>query len=64
MLHLPRWHSGKESACKAGYSGLIPGLGRSPDEWQPIPVFLLEKFHGQRSLVGYRPWDCKELDMT
>jgi len=65
MLHLPRWHSGKESACKAGYSGLIPGLGRSPDEqWQPIPVFLPEKFHGQRSLVGYRPWGCKEVDMT
>ena len=20
--------------------------------------------HGQRSLVGYRPWGCKELDMT
>ena len=19
---------------------------------------------GQRSLVGYSPWDCKELDMT
>ena len=22
------------------------------------------KFHGQRSLVGYSPWDSKELDMT
>ena len=22
------------------------------------------KFHGQRSLVGYSPWGCKELDMT
>ena len=22
----------KESACKAGYLGLIPGLGRSPEE--------------------------------
>ena len=20
--------------------------------------------HGQRSLVGYSPWGCKELDMT
>ena len=27
---LPRWLSGKESACNAGDSGLIPGLGRSP----------------------------------
>ena len=27
-------------------------------------VFLPGKFHGQRSLVGYSPWGCKELDMT
>ena len=26
---LPRWLSSKESACQAGNSGLIPGLGRS-----------------------------------
>jgi len=29
---------------------------------QPTPVFLPGKFHGQRSLVGYSPWDCKESD--
>ena len=33
-------------------------------KWQPVPVFLLEKFHIQRSLVGYSPWGCKESDMT
>ena len=33
-------------------------------EWQPTPVFLLGKFHGQRSLAGYSPWGCTELDMT
>ena len=22
------------------------------------------KFHGQRSLAGYSPWGCKELDTT
>ena len=32
--------------------------------WQPIPVFLPGKFHGQRILVGYSPWGCKESDMT
>ena len=32
--------------------------------WQPIPVFLPGESHGQRSLVGYRPWGCKELDTT
>ena len=26
------------------------------------PVFLPGEFHGQKSLVGYSPWDCKELD--
>ena len=33
-------------------------------KWQPTPVLLPGKFHGQRSLVGYSPWDHKELDMT
>ena len=28
-------------------------------KWQPTPVFLPGKSHGQRSLAGYRPWDCK-----
>ena len=27
------------------------------------PAFLLRKFHGQRSLVGYSPWGCKESDV-
>ena len=31
---------------------------------QPTPVFLPEEFHGQRSLVGYSPWDHKEQDTT
>ena len=33
-------------------------------KWRPTPVFLPGKFHGQRSLVGYGPWGCKELDTT
>ena len=28
------------------------------------PVFLPGEFHGQRNLVGYSPWSCKESDMT
>ena len=28
------------------------------------PVFLPGKSHGQRRLVGYSPWGCKELDTT
>ena len=33
-------------------------------EWQPTPIFLPGESHGQRSLVGYSPWACKELDTT
>ena len=33
-------------------------------KWQPIPVFLLGKFQGQRSLAGYSPWGHKESDTT
>ena len=32
--------------------------------WQLTPVFLPGEFHGQRSLVGYSPWGCKEPDTT
>ena len=31
---------------------------------QQTPVSLPGKLHGQRSLVGYSSWGCKELDMT
>ena len=30
--------------------------------WQPTPVFTPGESHGQRSLVGYSPWGCKEWD--
>ena len=30
----------------------------------PTPVFLPGECHGQRSLEGYSPWGCKELDTT
>ena len=33
-------------------------------KWQPTPVFLPGELHGQRSLVGYSLWGCKELDIT
>ena len=33
-------------------------------EWLPTSVFLPEEFHGQRSLVGYRPWGLGHDGMT
>ena len=46
--------------------GSIPGLGRSPrgGNGNPLQYFCLENPHGQRSLVGYGTWGCKESDMT
>ena len=38
----------------------IPWRGK----WQPTPVLLPGKSHGQRSLVGYTPWGHKTSDMT
>ena len=32
--------------------------------WQPTPVLLPGKSHGQRSLVGCSPWGHEELDTT
>ena len=32
--------------------------------WQPTPIFLSGKSHGQGSLMDYSPWDCKELNVT
>ena len=33
-------------------------------KWQRTPVFLSGESHGVRSLAGYSPWGCKELNMT
>ena len=33
-------------------------------EWLLIPVFLPGEFRGQKSLVGYSPWGCKELETS
>ena len=43
--------------------GFEPWVGKIPwrRKWQPSPVFLPGKFHGQRSLLGYSPWGCKRV---
>ena len=48
----------KNPPAKAGAAVSIPGLGTCPwrRKWQPTPVFLPGKSHGQRSLVGYCSW--------
>ena len=46
--------------------GLIPGSERSIGRryGNPLQYSCLENPHGQRSLAGYNPWGCKELDTT
>ena len=52
----------KESACQSR-RGFDPLVGKIPwrRKWQPTPVFLPGKSHGQRSLVGYSPWGRKRV---
>jgi len=56
---LPRWHRGKETAFNtqdAGASGSVPGWERFFGGGNGNP----EKFHGQRTPVGYSPQGGKE----
>ena len=39
----------------------IPGLGRSPGVGN-VNLIKNSQSHGQRRLVDYSPWDCKESD--
>ena len=56
----------KNPPADVGDSGLIFGVRKTTcgRKRQPTPVFLPGKAHGQRSLVGYSPWGCKESDTT
>ena len=63
--------------CLAGGSGKNPPVnaGDVRDErfdlwirkipwrrkWQPTPVFLPGKFHGQKSFTGYSPWGLQRV---
>ena len=55
---LPRWLSGKESACQCRVTVSIFGFRRSLGEGNgnPFQHCCLEKPHGQRWLMGYSPW--------
>ena len=57
---------GKESACNAGYLGLIPGLGRSSGggDGNPLHYSGLENSMDRGAWLGYSPWGRKELDTT
>ena len=63
---LPRWHSGKESACQCRRRQFDLWVRKIPwrRKWQPALVFLPGKFHGQRALTGYTVHGVAELYIT
>ena len=68
-MGFPGGASGKEPVCqcrRCKRPGFDPWVGKDPwrRAWQPTPVFMPRGSHGQRSLVGYSPWGCKESDAT
>ena len=53
----PGGASDRKSACQCRRCRFNPWVGKIPwrRNWQPTPVCLPGKFHGQRSLVSYSP---------
>ena len=69
LIGLPRWLRGKECVCQRRslrWCSFDPWVGKIPwrRKWQPTPVFLPGKSHGQRSLGGYSPPGRKESDVS
>ena len=62
MDGLPRWLSGKVSACQAGDAGSIPELEKSPGGGHGMATH--SGILGQRSLGGYGSWSHKDLNVT
>ena len=54
----------KELAGQCKTCSFNPWIGKNPwrRKWQPTPEILPGKFHGQKSLVAYSPWGCKESE--
>ena len=69
-LGLPWWLSGKKSTCNVGDAGsthqLDPWVWKIPGRrnWQPTPIFLPGKSHGQRSLDRLQSMGSQESDPT
>ena len=49
-----------------GMGSILACIGKNPwrKKWQPTPVFLPGKLHGQRSLVGRSPRGRRESGLT
>ena len=54
----------KEPTCQGRRLKFNPWVGKMPwrRKWQPTPVLLPGKSHGQRILAGYSPWGHKRVE--
>ena len=59
-MGFPGGLGGKESVCNVGDLGWEDPL----EHGNPLQYSCLENPHGQRSLVDYSPWGCKESGTT
>ena len=66
ILDFPGRSDGKSVCLQCGRPGFNPWVGKIlwRRKWQPTPVLRPGKSYGWRSLVGYSPWGCEELDAT
>ena len=69
FLWLPSWLSSEETSCQCrrGRRHRFDSWVRKIPwrrNWEPTPVFLPGKCHGQRSQAVCSPWGCKQSDPT
>ena len=66
FFSFPHGSDGKESTCQCRRLSFHPWVGKIlwSRKWQPTPVFLPGKSHGQRNLVDCSPWGLTESDTT
>ena len=57
------WLSGEESACQCRRHWFDPWIGKISwkRKWQPTPVVLPGKSHGQRNVASCSPWGWKRV---
>ena len=66
LKSLLQHHSLKASIlpCSAFFMVQLSDPHTHKSHWQPTPVLLPGKYHGQRNLAGYSLWAAKESDRT
>ena len=63
---LPRWLSGKESACQCGRCLFHPWMGKIPwrRKWQHTPIFLPEQIPWTEEARGLQTTGSQRYDLV